>query len=72
MGLYLQLVVSCRSLSHPANGWHNCGLGSHYYSTTCSFTCNTGYELSGSNTRTCLSDGSWSGYNTSCGSGEQL
>ena len=32
----------------------------------CNFTCNTGYELTGSDTRTCQSDGSWSGVVTSC------
>ena len=36
------------------------------YEDTCSFTCNTGYELTGSDTRTCQSDGSWSGSETSC------
>ena len=33
-----------------------------YEGDTCSFTCNTGYELTGSDTRTCQSDGSWSSY----------
>ena len=32
-----------------------------YDGDTCSFTCNTGYELTGNGTRTCQSDGSWSG-----------
>ena len=36
------------------------------YEDTCSFTCNTGYELSGSNTRTCQSNGSWSGSDVVC------
>ena len=33
---------------------------------TCSFTCNIGYELTGSDTRTCQSDGSWSGTDNDC------
>ena len=37
-----------------------------YEEDTCSFTCNTGYELTGSDTRTCQSDGSWSGSETMC------
>ena len=37
-----------------------------YEGDTCSFTCNTGYELTGSDTRTCQSDGSWSGSNIIC------
>ena len=32
-----------------------------YEGDTCSFTCNTGYELTGSDARTCQSDGRWSG-----------
>ena len=36
------------------------------YEDTCSFTCNTGYELTGSDTRTCQSDGNWSGTKTMC------
>ena len=37
-----------------------------YEGGTCSFTCNTGYELTGSDTRTCQSDGSWSGSDDVC------
>ena len=37
-----------------------------YEGDTCSFTCNTGYELTGSDTRTCQSNGSWSGSNNVC------
>ena len=40
------------------------GLG--YEGDTCSFTCNTGYELTGSDTRTCQSNGSWSGTDVVC------
>ena len=51
------------------NGMINCSLGDDgvpSYEDTCSFTCNTGYELTGSNTRTCQSNGSWSGTDISC------
>ena len=37
---------------------------------TCSFICRTGYMLTGSDTRTCQSGGSWSGSDTSCTLGE--
>ena len=41
-----------------------------YEGDTCSFTCNTGYELTGNDTRTCQRDGSWSGSDgSSSGSG---
>ena len=36
-------------------------VGVGYEGDNCSFTCNTGYELTGSDTRTCQSDGNWSG-----------
>ena len=36
------------------------------YEDTCSFTCNTGYELIGSSESTCQNDGSWSGSPVSC------
>ena len=63
------LIVFCSSLTDPNNGMISCSLGDDgvpSYEDTCSFTCNTGYELTGSNTRTCQSDGSWSGSDTTC------
>ena len=51
------------------NGKLVCSLGDdriHSYEDTCSFTCNNGYELNGSDTRTCQSDGSWSGSDVEC------
>ena len=68
----LYLAVPCPSLTDPNNGVMTCSLGDDgvpYYEDTCSFTCNTGYELTGSDTRTCQSDGSWSGTETVCGRG---
>ena len=47
----------------------NCSLGDDgvpSYEDTCSFTCNTGYEVTGSDTRTCQSDGNWNGNETNC------
>ena len=46
------------------NGELLCSLrddGAPSYQDTCSITCNTGYELTGSDTRICQSDGTWSG-----------
>ena len=40
--------------------------GDGYEGDTCSFTCNTGYELSGSSTRICQSDGNWNGTGIMC------
>ncbi|XP_065903516.1 CUB and sushi domain-containing protein 1-like isoform X2 [Dysidea avara] len=61
--------VTCPSIVHPVNGMINCSLGDdgvHSYEDTCCFTCNTGYELIGSDNRTCQSNGSWSGNGTKC------
>ena len=67
------LLVSCPSLDSPSNGMINCSLEDDpvpSYEDTCNFTCNTGYELTGSETRTCQSDGSWSGSIAMCRIGE--
>ena len=56
------------------NGTINCSSGDDgisFCKDTCSFTCNTGYELTGSDTRTCQSDGNWSGSDTTCRRGIQ-
>ena len=60
-------LVPCTSLTDLNNGAMNCSMGNvSSYGDTCSFTCNTGYELTGSDTRTCQSNGSWSGNETIC------
>ena len=69
---FSSLLVPCSSLNDPNNGMISCSLGDDgvlSYEDTCSFTCNTGYELTGSNTRTCQSDGSWSGSDDVCSRG---
>ena len=66
-------LVTCPSLSNPSNGMINCSLGDDKvpsYEDTCNFTCDTGYELTGSETRTCQSNGTWSGSIAMCISGE--
>ena len=69
----LYLLVACPRLDAPSNGTLTCSLGDDgvpSYEDTCSFTCNTGYELTGSVTRTCQSDGSWSGSEAVCRRGK--
>ena len=51
----------------------SCSLGDDgvlSYEDTCSFTCDTGYELTGNDIRTCQSDGSWSGSDVICSIGK--
>ena len=60
---------NCTKLDDLGNGIINCSSienQEHIYEDTCHFTCNTGYELIGSDTRTCQSNGSWSGNETEC------
>jgi len=62
-------IALCQSLTDPNNGVMTCSLGDDgvpSYEDTCSFACNTGYELTDSDTRTCQSDGSWSGSEIIC------
>ena len=66
------LDVPCDKLSVTNGEIISCnfsGVGVHYKGDTCSFTCNTGYELTGSDTRTCQSNGSWSGTDDLCRTG---
>ena len=65
----LLLLVRCPSLTAPTSGIISCTLGEDDVPTdgdTCSFTCMTGYELTGSDTRTCGSDGIWGGTEAMC------
>ena len=65
----LSLTVSCPSLTNYDVAVINCSLGVDgvpSYEDNCTFTCNTGYELNGSDTITCQSDGSWSGNDSLC------
>ena len=59
-------------LTAPANGMINCSLGGDgdiNIGETCTVTCNNGYQLTGSDSRTCQNDGRWSGSNATCSRG---
>ena len=66
----LHIDIQCNNLTTPSNGEiTSCSSGSigvGYERDTCSFTCSTGYELTGSGTRTCQSDRNWSGDEVMC------
>ena len=67
------LLLACPSLTALTNGMISCLLGSDGDpdpGENCTITCNTGYELNGSGTRTCQNNGSWSGSDATCSTGE--
>jgi len=70
--LCIDLVVPCQPVTDPKNGVITCSLGDDgvlSYKDTCSYTCKTGYKLTGHDTRTCMSDGRWSGTKPTCSKG---
>ena len=63
-------MVVCPSLTAPTNGAISSN-GSAYGSSA-SFSCSTGYQISGSLLRTCQSNGTWSGSQSICNSRAEL
>ena len=57
--------MSCGALNSPANGRVS-DTGRTTYGQTATYSCNTGYRLVGSSTRTCLATGMWSGSAPTC------
>ena len=65
--------MKCQELPKFDNGNVTCSLGVdavYSYEDTCTVTCNSGYTLTGSDTKMCLSNGSWSSMDTVCGRGK--
>ncbi|XP_035690033.1 CUB and sushi domain-containing protein 3-like [Branchiostoma floridae] len=59
-------AVQCPVLSAPANGGVS---GGNSYGNVATFTCDSGYSLSGSATRTCQADTTWSTASPTCEAG---
>ena len=62
-------LVDCLMLDDPGNGTVNCSLGDDgipSYEDTCNYTCDSGFELFGSDQRMCLFDGTWSSGDVVC------
>ena len=66
------LTVNCQTPTQITNGNVACSLGDdgiYSYEDTCTVTCNSGYTLTSSDTRTCQSNGSWNGLDGACNRG---
>jgi len=77
MSILFSLLVSCTIPASPSNGHVTCSglifdVIFAFKGTTCSFMCNTGYELNGSDVRACRSDGTWNGTSSICNKGNQF
>ncbi|XP_035660141.1 CUB and sushi domain-containing protein 1-like [Branchiostoma floridae] len=55
--------VQCPPLSAISDGQMS---GNNFFTDRITFVCNSGYELTGSPSRTCTADGSWTGTQTTC------
>ena len=67
------ILLACPSLNNPSNGMITCSLGGDAVpdpGDTCTYACNNGYEVTGSSTRTCQTDGTWTGSDTMCTRGQ--
>ncbi|KFO72377.1 P-selectin, partial [Cuculus canorus] len=60
-------AITCPALSAPDRGELNCSHlhGDFAFGSTCTFSCQTGFALVGSESRECMATGTWSG-NTPC------
>jgi len=65
-------VVTCQIPPDPMNGMLNCSTEDEFlsYEDTCTVTCDTGYMLTGDDTRTCQSDGMLNGTEAMCNRGK--
>ena len=65
----LYTVTTCPVLTDPDNGVVDCSLGPDGVPTegdTCVYQCNEGFIVSGSSSRECQSDGTWTGSEPTC------
>ena len=56
--------IICDELAVPQDGSKDCS--GDQFGQKCSFMCDTGFDLSGSEERTCQADGTWTGVPVHC------
>ena len=64
IAIYFSAAKDCGILSVPLNG--SLSGNETTFPNKITFSCDEGFILNGSSVRRCLSDGSWSGIQTSC------
>lgn len=67
---YIITAVDCGHPSGPPNG--HVAVAEVSFGSVATYSCNTGYGLSGPATRTCLSNGEWSSSAPTCNGKSQL
>ena len=65
MTYHAYVGIVCGQISFPNHGSVECSDGDNYNSV-CQFECDEGYDLNGSESRTCLDDPKWSGSEAIC------
>ena len=60
------VALPCPQLLPPAHGSMECTDNSQVVGVNCTFSCDNGYELVGSEMQTCQSNVTWSGVQTQC------
>ena len=63
--IHISTVVDCGSLTNPTNGVVSHTAGTTF-GQTATYSCDTGYNLVGDNTRMCQASGNWSGSAPTC------
>ena len=61
---FLITAIDCGDPGTPSNGQHS--LSNTTYNSVVTYTCDAGYTLQGSNSRTCQSSGQWNGSVPQC------
>lgn len=64
-------AVGCPALSKPDNGYSSCSEGSQIFNTTCQFSCDPGFLITGSSTVTCGINEGWNAPKPACASYKQ-
>ena len=64
---FVYMLVPCEELEAPDKGVMTCT--GDLYEDICIFQCDNGYELTGSDSRTCQSNARWSGSEAVCSPG---